>query len=93
MSGGHWNYRQYSIRDNLTDVGRDGDVILRFPKLAHIIRNLGEVLEKIIHELDYDLSGDSSIDDDLKFEEYSINMIAEILEKKYKIKVYEIEEE
>lgn len=72
MSGGHWNYNQHTIRSILMDVATDSKVKKRFPKLAKKLRHLGDELECIVHELDWDISGDSSIEDDKYFEKDSI---------------------
>lgn len=72
MSGGHWDYKQHDIRSILHDVAHDISVKKRFPKLAKKLRRLGDELECIVHELDWDLSGDSTIEDDKYFEKDSI---------------------
>ena len=92
MSGGHWDYEQFRVRECMQNVGEDGQVIIRFPKLAQVMRDLGEVLEDIIHDLDWDLSGDTEIDDDPAFEASAIRSIGAVISKKYKIRVYEITE-
>lgn len=91
MSGGHWEYEQYGMERVLKEIGRDGETILRFPKLAQIFRDLGEVLGEVVHDLDYDFSGDSSIDNDSQFENKAVSRITGVVNKKCKFKVYEIE--
>ena len=36
MSGGHWNYSHWKIREYLEEIGYDGQLIRRMPKLAQI---------------------------------------------------------
>ena len=93
MSGGHWNYVQYKIGDELRNIGGSGDVILRFPKLAQIYRDFGSLLESNIKELDWDLSGDTIIKDDLEFEKKFIEDLGKIINMKVKTFVYETEVE
>lgn len=89
MSGGHWDYCQFRVRDHLNDVANDGEIIRRFPKVAQVLRGFAYLLEDTIHKLDYDISGDSEIEDDEKFEKQFIKELGVIIEKKYKLKVYE----
>lgn len=93
MSGGHWEYRDSQISEILQTVGQDGKVIQRFPKLAQVFRDLGEKLGDITHELDWDFSGDSMIEDDRKFELECLEEMAAVLKKKFKFRVYEVEGE
>lgn len=79
MSGGHWNYSNHEIKEHLCEIGNDGYMIRRFPRLADIMHNLGVQLDDIIHEIDWDFSGDSSIDDDKEFEKKAIKMLIEAL--------------
>lgn len=93
MSGGHWDYNQYRMREILEGVGLDGQVILRFPGLAHVFRILARDLEKVIHDLDWDLSSDAEIKDDAAFEKAAIEKIMAALGQEYRVKVYEIKGE
>lgn len=92
MSGGHWDYNQYRVREILEGIGLDGQVIMRFPGLAHVFRILARDLEKIIHDLDWDLSCDTEIADDAAFEKAAIEKIMTALGQEYRVKVYEIKE-
>ena len=67
MSGGHWNYSHDTIRSNLREIGDDGQMVLRFPKLAQTFRDFAELFCGIVHDLDWDFSGDASITNDLEF--------------------------
>jgi len=93
MSGGHWDYCQYRIEEYLDRVGTDGYVIMRFPKLAQVLRDLGVQLNSIVHDLDWDISGDTIIDNDKEFEEASIKKLGETMNKKFKVIVYEVQDE
>lgn len=75
MSGGHWDYRHHEIGHVSEDVAKDREVSKRFPKLAKTIAKVGENLGTIIHELDYDLSGDSEIDDDKEYEKKAMSIL------------------
>lgn len=90
MSGGHWDYRQYQAVELLEDVGKTGEVVIRFPKLAQVFRDCAQLLDDTLHDIDWDLSGDSSIENDEEFEKQFIKKIGFLLEKKYKVKVYEV---
>lgn len=68
MSGGHWNYHQHALLSCVDEVCRDVEVKKRFPGLVKVLRDVGDVLEDMIHELDLDLSGDCEIGDDRIFE-------------------------
>ena len=91
MSGGHWNYNQYKLEDYLKEVGLDGEIINRFPKIAQVFTGFGKALGKIMKDLDWDLSGDSSIKNDKEFEFNAIRELGIVLEKKYKIRIYEVD--
>lgn len=72
MSGGHWDYSQYRLEEYLQNVGNDGQVVQRFPTLAKVLLNLGTSLSQIVHDLDWDISNDTSIKDDRAFEDESL---------------------
>ncbi len=92
MSGGHWEYRQHEVREFLKDVGNDGYMIKRFPKLAHVFRNFADCFYDIFQDLDLDLSGDSYINNEERFEKESLEKIAAVLKTKCKVKLYEVDE-
>lgn len=77
MSGGHWDYIGFKIADALNDIGRDQEVMGRFPRLAEILPRLGEILGQIEHDLDWDLSGDTNIQDDRTFEDKALKDLRE----------------
>ncbi len=86
MSGGHWNFSEYDIENIFYCIGKDGEIIKRFPELSKVFIQLGDVLRDMKHDLDWDLSGDSHIKDDIEFEQVSINKLREILSVKNEIK-------
>lgn len=95
MSGGHWDYRQYQLRELLEDIGNDGAVVQRLPKLAQIFRGFGRLFDNTIHMLDWDLSGDTSINNnvgDEEFEKIFIDEIGKIVKKQYVLKVFDVKE-
>lgn len=93
MSGGHWDYEDSRIVELLEKISNDGYVIKRFPALTVVLRTIGKTLGDIAHDLDWDLSGDSMIENDQQFEIESIKKLGQCLKLKLKIKTYEIEEE
>uniref|UniRef100_A0A6M3LBK4 Uncharacterized protein n=1 Tax=viral metagenome TaxID=1070528 RepID=A0A6M3LBK4_9ZZZZ len=81
MSGGHWQYCGYKILDACEEIEQDEEVKKRFPELSQIIGSLGRWLYDVEHELDWDLSYDTKIVDDRKFEKEKINELLSILRK------------
>lgn len=73
MSGGRWNYAGYRIQDGLTAVALDREVERDCPVLSGVLDQLGQVLYRVEHQLDWHYSSDSRIPDMAAFE-------AEILE-------------
>ncbi len=92
MSGGHWNYCHFQMMECIQNVADEGAVIKRFPKISQIFSELGVLLEDTIHELDYDFSGDSEIENDAVFEKEFVENLGKIIGKKLVLKVYEVEE-
>lgn len=68
MSGGHWDYQGFKLKDILEQIGNDPQVKERFPKLAGILPKLGDILYEMEHDLDWDLSHDQYIENDKAFE-------------------------
>ena len=77
MSGGHWHYVQHRIQDELQSIASDEEVVKRFPRLAHYLSDLAERLHGVIHDLDWDLSGDTHISNDLEFEQIALGVLRE----------------
>jgi hypothetical protein len=76
MSGGRWDYSQYQMESCLYDVGHDPDIRKRFPDLAARLVDLAQVLGKVVRDLDWDLSDDSSIEDDKAFEKEALDKLS-----------------
>ena len=49
MSGGHWEYVGFRLRDGLESMGGDEQLIARMPHLAKALFDLGEALYAIEH--------------------------------------------
>ncbi len=79
MSGGHFNYSGNKIWDMLNEIGTDVAVCKRFPTVARVCRDLGDLLNLTEGVIDWDLSGDSSIDDDRKFDQEFIAKLKKIV--------------
>jgi len=75
MSGGHWEYKHFTIRDYLLEVGEDTELKVDMPTLAKEIKRLANVLEKIIHDLDYHYSSDTIINNFELFEKRALTKI------------------
>ena len=91
MSGGHWEYRQYSVKDLLLDVGNDGKLLQRMPKLCQVFRSLAVLLDDTVHDLDWDLSSDTLIEDDEEFQSQFIKRLGELINQKCVVRVYEVD--
>jgi len=91
MSRGHWDYEGFRCFEHLDNVGSDGELIQRMPKLCQVFRDLSKVMRDIEYVLDGDLSGDSGIENDEKFELRSLDRFNETINKKAKFKIYESE--
>ena len=71
-------------------IANDGYVLKRFPALSAVFRELGKTIGDISHDLDWDFSGDSSIENDEQFEKAAIGKIGKCLSLKLRVKIYEI---
>ena len=91
MSGGHWEFRQYSVKDLLLDVGNDGKLLQRMPKLCQVFRSLAVLLDDTVHDLDWDLSSDTLIEDDEEFQSQFIKKLGELINQKCVVRVYEVD--
>jgi len=91
MSGGHWEYRQYSVKDLLLDVGNDGKLLQRMPKLCQVFRSLAVLLDDTVHDLDWDLSSDTLIEDDEEFQSQFIKRLGELINQKCVVRIYEVD--
>ncbi len=59
MSGGHWQYAGFKIRDVLEEIRDDDRAQEKWPLTCRVLGALGEVIYTIEHEMDWDLSSDS----------------------------------
>jgi hypothetical protein len=75
MSGGHWDYNFIRVQNEVGRVGEDPEVQARFPRLAARLRQLAESLYAVMHDLDWDFSGDTEIQDDRAFEEDALEKL------------------
>jgi hypothetical protein len=75
MSGGHWNYSQHTVNNFMKDFSGDTTVYSRFPDLAKTTHKLSLILDYVFHAIDWDLSGDSSIEDDFVYEDVASDLI------------------
>jgi hypothetical protein len=77
MSGGHWDYSHHQIRECLEAVADDKTIREDFPTIARAFKELSAVMYEIVHDLDWHLSGDTTIHDPKKFEKEAVNKIME----------------
>ena len=82
MGVGRWDYKQYTVEDLLKEIAHDREIKKRFPKLAKLYLDLSTLLADNIHQLDWDLSGDSTIKNDKNLEKDFIEKLREITENK-----------
>lgn len=66
MSGGEWNYFDRRFNYDLEEFCND--IKERFPTLAKELLKKGKIVCEIVHDIDYDVCGDTIIKDDADFE-------------------------
>jgi len=66
MSGGEWNYFDRRFNCDLEEFCND--IKERFPTLAEELLKKGKIICEIVHDIDYDVCGDTMIEDDADFE-------------------------
>lgn len=76
MSGGYFNHAGRDISEGLEAIGNAPQVIQRWPRAASLLKDLAKTLERIEHDIDWDLSGDTSIRDD---EAFDVEVVAAVL--------------
>lgn len=64
MSGGHWNYAGFRLQDTLQEISGDETVKQRWPEIGEAFGRLADALYDIEHAMDWDICGDSMIEDD-----------------------------
>lgn len=78
MSGGRWDYVQRQIQWHCETIGTDADVAKRWPLSGKAYLELGRILERSGHDMDWDLESDTLIDvDDSTFDR---RVVAELLD-------------
>lgn len=75
MSGGHFNFVGFVLREALETIGNDEETKLRFAQLSNILLRLAPILENVEHDLDWDLSGDRRIRNDNQWENKQIHLL------------------
>lgn len=73
MSGGEWNYFHRKFDYELEDFCKD--IEERFPELSSRLLAKGKCICEIINDIDYDVSGDTIIQNDYDFENKSIKKL------------------
>jgi len=81
MSGGHWDYVQQRIQNDLETVAQDPEVQQRWPMLAQMLGELSESLYETLRAMDWDLSYDSPIPDDTAFDQQAVEALLDIILK------------
>ncbi len=89
MSGGQWDYQQYRQDDFFEDLSNDGRLMREFPRVHQALCDLKEFFSNKFHKLDYHLSGDTIIEDKEQFEIDFMENLGHIIEKEYKVRIYE----
>ena len=82
MSGGHFDYQGFKLREILENISTDEKVASRWPMLSKALGALGPLLDDLEHEMDWDLSGDSSIEDDEAFDRKSMEQLRNAVSSK-----------
>lgn len=66
MSGGQWGYFHRRFDSELKDFC--DDIKERFPALSEALLKKGKIVCEIINDIDYDVCGDTIIENDIEFE-------------------------
>lgn len=82
MSGGHFDYKEMDIYCLLKDICEDRDFKKKYRNFQRILKKLNKIIYYSLHNIDYDLSCDTSIEDVDKFEMRIINKLRRISETK-----------
>lgn len=81
MSGGHWDCFGFKLEYGFEAIAEDETVKKRWPSIGELARSIGSELAKIEHDMDWDISGDSLIKDDAKWERERIGALLEVVMK------------
>lgn len=76
MSGGHFDYNEWRVRDTIDSVAAD-KAFERWPRTRQALRALAPVLYQIIREADYDICADTGIHDDMAWDDENIRKLME----------------
>ena len=79
MSGGHFDYKDYGVRDLICDVSHDVKKDSKI--LSKVVKDVGTWLTDLIYELDYHYAGDTEIDDFRKTETKYLRKLESITTK------------
>lgn len=80
MSGGHFDYCGLRIQNQLEEVAAHPTVTRRWPRVAVMLAALGQFVYDTEHEIDWDMSGDTSIGNDAAFEAQTLSRLKEIVD-------------
>jgi len=81
MSGGRFDYCGFRIQDGMSSIAGDEEVIRRFSFLSTLLNKLGQIMYDMEHDIDWDLSGDHPIVNDLEFQDKILKQIKALTEK------------
>ena len=81
MSGGNWDYVGSRIQNSLDEIANDHNVKERFSILSNLLKQLGTAIAKVEHDLDWDISGDKTVEKDDDFEKSAIADFLEVVMK------------
>lgn len=73
MSGGNWDYFHRRFSMEMEEFCKD--IKERFPELSDKLMAKSKILCNIIHDIDYDVSGDTMIKSDKDFEKKAIKKL------------------
>lgn len=81
MGGGRWDYHQHVVTGTLEDAARDAQH--RWPQSAKALRKLSQALSEILHDMDWDLSGDTEQKDDQAFDSECLMRLRNAVEEEF----------
>lgn len=68
MSGGRWEFAGFRVGDELETIAQDEDVRTRWPLVGSAIQFFADWIQRVEHDMDWDISSDSTIEDDAAFD-------------------------
>ena len=83
MSGGHWDYQQRVIKNIMEEIRNDDYeetkyLLNQMPKLHKVSQEIGDWLYDYVHDLDWHLSGDTSIKSCKRYETKMLKRLEKI---------------